>query len=199
PGRAPAPPRPLPRPVAVRALAPGSAPSSAPAPVPAGVTALRPRGHALPPQAPPDRTGHGPGDAGADDGLPRRIRQASLVPQLREAPAPDPVPAPAVPGVPERTPERVRDRMAAYRDGWQRGGGPAPGVRRPLGDGAPAAGAPRPVPVPGTRPYGDSGPTGPHQAPYDPRSDARARTDLGPYFGARPTPAQDPRPEGDDA
>ncbi|MGY3848531.1 sensor histidine kinase [Streptomyces hydrogenans] len=199
PGRAPAPPRPLPRPVAVRALAPGSAPASAPAPVPAGVTALRPRGHALPPQAPPDRTGHGPGDAGADDGLPRRIRQASLVPQLREAPAPDPVPAPAVPGVPERTPERVRDRMAAYRDGWQRGGGPAPGVRRPLGDGAPAAGAPRPVPVPGTRPYGDSGPTGPHQAPYDPRSDARARTDLGPYFGARPTPAQDPRPEGDDA
>ncbi|MFJ8128107.1 sensor histidine kinase [Streptomyces hydrogenans] len=203
PGRAPAPPRPLPRPVAVRALAPGSAPASAAAPapaaVPAGVTALRPRGHALPPQAPPDRTGHGPGDAGADDGLPRRIRQASLVPQLREAPAPDPVPAPAAPGVPERTPERVRDRMAAYRDGWQRGGGPAPGARRPLGDGAPAAGGPRPVPVPGTRPYGDSGPAGPHQPPYDPRGDARARTDLGPYFGARPTPAQDPRPEGDDA
>ncbi|MFJ6409827.1 nitrate- and nitrite sensing domain-containing protein [Streptomyces hydrogenans] len=199
PERAPARPQPLPRPVAVRALAPGSAPTPAPAAVPAGVTALRPRGHVLPPQAPPDRTGHGPTDAGADDGLPRRIRQASLVPQLRAAPAPDPVPVPAGPGTPERTPERVRDRMAAYRDGWQRGGGPAPGVRRALGDGAPEAGAPRPAPAPGTLPYGDTGPTGPHQPPYDPRSDARARTDLGPYFGARPTPAQDPRSEGDDA
>ncbi|WP_205576262.1 hypothetical protein, partial [Streptomyces europaeiscabiei] len=27
----------------------------------------------------------------------------------------------------ERTPELVRDRMAAYRDGWVRGGGRAPG------------------------------------------------------------------------
>ncbi|MFF9500074.1 nitrate- and nitrite sensing domain-containing protein [Streptomyces sp. NPDC014656] len=188
PGRATARPQTPPRPTAVPALAPGSAP----APVPAGVTPLRPRGHSLPPQAPPDRTGHGPADPGADDGLPRRIRQASLVPQLREAPAPDPVPAPAVAGAPERTPEQVRDRMAAYRDGWQRGGGPAPGARRPLGDGALPAG-------PGTRAYGDTRPTAPHEPPYDPRSDARARTDLGPYFGARPNPPQDPRSEGDDA
>lgn len=83
-----------------------------------------------------DPAGLGGGDHGDADGdLPRRVRQASLVPQLREAPAPTPVFAPAAPGADARTPEQVRDRMAAYRDGWQRGGGPAPGSRRPLGTG----------------------------------------------------------------
>ncbi|MFF5703245.1 nitrate- and nitrite sensing domain-containing protein [Streptomyces sp. NPDC012794] len=56
-------------------------------------------------------------------GLPRRVRQASLVPQLREAPAADRAPtgsrAPAEP--PDRSPEQARDRMAAYRAGWARG------------------------------------------------------------------------------
>ncbi|MEU3688534.1 sensor histidine kinase [Streptomyces narbonensis] len=80
-----------------------------------------------------DQGGAGHGDPEGD--LPRRVRQASLVPQLREAPAPVPVSAPAAPGADARTPEQVRDRMAAYRDGWQRGGGPAPGSRRPLGTG----------------------------------------------------------------
>ncbi|MEU4103867.1 hypothetical protein AB0F16_25300 [Streptomyces tanashiensis] len=42
---------------------------------------------------------------------------------------------PVDPGADARTPEQVRDRMAAYRDGWQRGGGAAPGTRRPLGTG----------------------------------------------------------------
>ncbi|MFD3664962.1 nitrate- and nitrite sensing domain-containing protein [Streptomyces sp. NPDC058659] len=83
---------------------------------------------------------HGDGLAGGEHGdpegdLPRRVRQASLVPQLREAPSPAPVSAPAASGADARTPEQVRDRMAAYRDGWQRGGGPAPGSRRPLGTG----------------------------------------------------------------
>lgn len=54
--------------------------------------------------------------------LPRRVRQASLVPQLREAPAPT---APAGARIPEdppgRSPEQARDRMAAYRAGWTRG------------------------------------------------------------------------------
>ncbi|MGW7328638.1 sensor histidine kinase, partial [Streptomyces sp. NPDC054840] len=54
--------------------------------------------------------------------LPRRVRQASLVPQLREAPVPE---APAAAGLseepPGRTPEQARDRMAAYRAGWVRG------------------------------------------------------------------------------
>ncbi|MEV7557225.1 sensor histidine kinase, partial [Streptomyces sp. NPDC089795] len=54
--------------------------------------------------------------------LPRRVRQASLVPQLREAPTPQ---APAASRLPEepsgRSPEQARDRMAAYRAGWVRG------------------------------------------------------------------------------
>ncbi|MEU9852155.1 nitrate- and nitrite sensing domain-containing protein [Streptomyces sp. NPDC047974] len=241
PERAPARPRStpsaLPRPTAVPALGaapattPTTVPAAAPASVPAGVTALRPRGHAaVPPPTAGAATGKdpvpGPDDTDGDAGLPRRIRQASLVPQLRAAPASEPLPAPAVAGAPERTPERVRDRMAAYRDGWQRGGGPAPGARRPLGGGAPSTGAPVGIArtegaahpgtdsradtgtPPGTRPYGDTGPnspappTAPQAAPDDPRDprrDARARTDLGPYFGARPNPPQATRPEGDDA
>ncbi|MFB7805201.1 nitrate- and nitrite sensing domain-containing protein [Streptomyces virginiae] len=54
--------------------------------------------------------------------LPRRVRQASLVPQLREAPTP---PEPTGLRLPEeppgRSPEQARDRMAAYRAGWVRG------------------------------------------------------------------------------
>jgi hypothetical protein len=60
------------------------------------------------------------------DELPRRVRQASLAPQLRDGRPGEPSPAPA-PGDDERTPELVRDRMAAYRDGWARGGGRRPG------------------------------------------------------------------------
>ncbi|SEE11621.1 sensor histidine kinase [Streptomyces sp. TLI_105] len=128
-------PQPPARPTAVPAPAPAPALSSAPAPASAAVTELRRRDSSVPtppaeqpPAAPADRA-----DAGSE--LPRRVRQASLVPQLREAPAPTPVSAPVAPGTDTRTPEQVRDRMAAYRDGWQRGGGAAPGARRPLGTG----------------------------------------------------------------
>jgi signal transduction histidine kinase len=62
---------------------------------------------------------------GSDD-LPRRVRQASLAPQLREGRPEEPPPSPA-PRDDDRTPELVRDRMAAYRDGWTRGGGRQPG------------------------------------------------------------------------
>ncbi|QES39938.1 ATPase [Streptomyces venezuelae] len=60
--------------------------------------------------------------------LPRRVRQASLAPQLRE-----PHPAHAGGGAQEvgrdeRSPEEVRDRMTAYRNGWARGGGRPPGI-----------------------------------------------------------------------
>ncbi|MFB7940142.1 hypothetical protein [Streptomyces sp. NPDC056049] len=62
------------------------------------------------------------------DGLPRRVRQASLVPQLREpeqpaAPAAGPAPAerPAAEDDFERDAEEVRARMAAMQRGWQRG------------------------------------------------------------------------------
>ncbi|CAL9325066.1 sensor histidine kinase [Streptomyces sp. SudanB52_2052] len=62
---------------------------------------------------------------GSDD-LPRRVRQASLAPQLRDGRPEEPLSTPA-PRDDERTPELVRDRMAAYRDGWARGGGRRPG------------------------------------------------------------------------
>ncbi|MEW2630739.1 nitrate- and nitrite sensing domain-containing protein [Streptomyces sp. NPDC048389] len=72
--------------------------------------------------------------AEAGDGeLPRRVRQSHLVPQLREAPRREEPrsAAPADDGPAHRTPELVRDRMTAYRDGWTRGGGSAPGPVAP--------------------------------------------------------------------
>ncbi|MEV6167267.1 nitrate- and nitrite sensing domain-containing protein [Streptomyces sp. NPDC051954] len=68
-----------------------------------------------------------PDDSEASDDLPRRVRQASLAPQLRDGRPEDAAPPPAARSDDDRTPERVRDRMAAYRDGWVRGGGRQPG------------------------------------------------------------------------
>ncbi|MFE7853112.1 nitrate- and nitrite sensing domain-containing protein [Streptomyces sp. NPDC057403] len=83
-------------------------------PPPPGVTTLRPH-------RPED-------DVEASDDLPRRVRQASLAPQLRghRAEEPERRPSSAVADE-QRTPEVVRARMAAYRDGWARGGGRQPG------------------------------------------------------------------------
>ncbi|MFD5913335.1 nitrate- and nitrite sensing domain-containing protein [Streptomyces massasporeus] len=79
---------------------------------PPGVATLRLH---RPPQQPED-----------SDDLPRRVRQASLAPQLREK-RPEEQPSAPAPRDDGRTPELVRDRMAAYRDGWARGGGRRPG------------------------------------------------------------------------
>lgn len=68
-----------------------------------------------------------PDDAEPSDDLPRRVRQASLAPQLRHQRREEPPQQPARHGDDRRTPELVRDRMAAYRDGWTRGGGRQPG------------------------------------------------------------------------
>ncbi|MFB8177458.1 nitrate- and nitrite sensing domain-containing protein [Streptomyces sp. NPDC055966] len=78
---------------------------------PPGVTALRPH--------------RPPHDAEPSGDLPRRVRQASLAPQLRQQRTEEAVPDRR--GDDLRTPELVRDRMAAYRDGWARGGGRQPG------------------------------------------------------------------------
>ncbi|MFI1257674.1 nitrate- and nitrite sensing domain-containing protein [Streptomyces netropsis] len=55
-------------------------------------------------------------------GLPRRVRQASLAPQLKDDPAArsGPPPAPADP-CPLRDADEVRAKMAALQRGWQRG------------------------------------------------------------------------------
>ena len=69
-----------------------------------------------------------------ESGLPRRVRQASLAPQLRESP-PRPAPsadlgilsepasdfAPSRQPAPERTPEETRATMSAIQRGWERG------------------------------------------------------------------------------
>ncbi|WP_109030343.1 sensor histidine kinase [Streptomyces rubrogriseus] len=69
---------------------------------------------------------------GEPDDLPRRVRQASLAPQLRDGRPPEPARSPGPAHDDEqRTPEAVRDRMTAYRDGWSRGGGRRPGHPAP--------------------------------------------------------------------
>ncbi|MFZ3468674.1 nitrate- and nitrite sensing domain-containing protein [Streptomyces sp. 4.24] len=104
-------------------------------PRPAPVAALRPRGSGggvprtpVPGAASVSGTAAaggaaGPaGPAGSVTELPRRVRQASLVPQLREAPEPKAPAGVRGPGDPPgRSPEQARDRMAAYRAGWVRG------------------------------------------------------------------------------
>ncbi|MGW7236493.1 sensor histidine kinase [Streptomyces sp. NPDC054804] len=103
---------PAPGPAARPALATThTTPRPAPEPPPPGVTTLRP--HRPPHDSEPN-----------DDDLPRRVRQASLAPQLRDPRTEEPAPARRED---DRTPEVVRDRMTAYRDGWARGGGRQPG------------------------------------------------------------------------
>lgn len=120
-----------------RAVRPQGTAFPAPVPVPAlesrtgptaQVTSLRPRRPEVKDEAgPAPRTRAG--DKDDDETLPRRVRQASLVPQLREEPRPEPprTGGPAEDTAAHRTPEQARDRMTAYRAGWVRGGGAAPG------------------------------------------------------------------------
>ncbi len=107
--------RPGPGPGPRPALAAGAQPTPAPThePPPPGVTALRPH--------------RPPNDSEPSEDLPRRVRQASLAPQLRRQHPDGPAPQSAPRADDRRTPELVRDRMAAYRDGWARGGGRQPG------------------------------------------------------------------------
>ncbi|QES51477.1 ATPase [Streptomyces venezuelae] len=137
PVRAAGPPRPRPEPAVEPEPEgePGPGPAAGPAPErspalrPAGgapVTTLRLRGPAGPasPRTGPTARTTAPATPLAEvTELPRRVRQASLVPQLREVP--DRSAAPAGPRTPQdppgRSPEEVRDRMTAYRAGWTRG------------------------------------------------------------------------------
>ncbi|MFJ4715326.1 nitrate- and nitrite sensing domain-containing protein [Streptomyces sp. NPDC088785] len=114
---------PVPAPAPRPALAPlGPAPDGTPPP--SGATPLRPR-------VPPGPGGDEDADTG---GLPRRVRQASLAPQLRTRAEdrPPSVRNVAAPGEP--TPAQVRARMTSFRDGWVRGGGRPPGSHTSGGD-----------------------------------------------------------------
>ncbi|WP_327351571.1 sensor histidine kinase [Streptomyces sp. NBC_01304] len=127
---------------------PALAPSAAEPAPPPGVTTLRLHTRTTDANGSDTRTtdtngsgSRGTGDDSTDtdgsddnDGLPRRVRQTHLAPQLREeqTAAEPPPPSHTSQETDERTPEQVRDRMAAYRDGWARGGRP-PGKARGAG------------------------------------------------------------------
>jgi signal transduction histidine kinase len=88
---------------------------------------------AEPPQFTPDRSpfgDSGPDQAAGPDsdvdesykGLPRRVRQANLVPQLRDAPAaPGSPPASSGDNVANRSPDDIRNALSAMQRGWQEG------------------------------------------------------------------------------
>ncbi|MFI0896094.1 nitrate- and nitrite sensing domain-containing protein [Streptomyces sp. NPDC020983] len=105
---------------------------------------------AVPPPAAPPATEQGEPEAAADGAgsvLPRRVRQASLAPQLRGG---APRPGGGDTGredTPERSAEEVRSRMASIQAGWQRG--------RRAAEAAPAEG---PAPAPGTAPEAGAAP-----------------------------------------
>jgi signal transduction histidine kinase len=108
----------------------------------------------------------GPGLGAGDFGLPRRVSQASLAPQLRD---PDPAPAQGGDDFWARSPEETRSTMTAIQQGWERGrsvfdvpvagAGTAAeagrGATMPGPDAADAAGAPGPEPA--TEDRGTSG------------------------------------------
>ncbi|MER8015140.1 nitrate- and nitrite sensing domain-containing protein [Streptomyces griseoluteus] len=98
---------------------------------PALVATVPPPAEPVPDTPPPGvstlRPHRPPTDSESSDDLPRRVRQASLAPQLRKERPAEPAAESEPPDDEGRTPEVVRDRMAAYRDGWVRGGGRRPG------------------------------------------------------------------------
>ncbi|MFF3248568.1 nitrate- and nitrite sensing domain-containing protein [Streptomyces sp. NPDC002870] len=118
-------PAPAPAPEPRRAPWPAPAPA-APAPAPSPDNVRTPRsGPADPDPAAAAAAAPAPAPAPAPvtiDGLPRRVRQASLAPQLREdAAAAEQTTAPAAGQDVERDAEHVRNRMASMQRGWQRG------------------------------------------------------------------------------
>ena len=119
------PPRPAVQPVTAPAALPAVADRAEPDPAAPG---------GLPPEVATESLA-GAAIAGTHAGLPRRTRQASLSPHLR-----DPAPGPGGPAVPPgavpsaRTPERARDLAASVHSAWQRSreaGEPAAGKLLP--------------------------------------------------------------------
>ena len=125
--RAAEPPQPAGQPVAAAAVLPAAADRAGPDPAAPGGPPTEAAPEGLPGAAIP----------GTHAGLPRRTRQASLSPHLRDqAPGPGapPVPPGAVPVA--RTPERARDLAASVQSAWQRSreaGPPEPAGDLPAG------------------------------------------------------------------
>jgi signal transduction histidine kinase len=119
------------------AIAPPVAPArGAPAPAPGAPAPLAAPARGAPAPAPGAPAPGASAPAGAEltpDGLPRRVRQASLAPQLRNA-------VPDEPDAPERlrSPEQVRTIMSALQRGTTRGRRAAAGIEP--GAGAPGSG-----------------------------------------------------------
>jgi signal transduction histidine kinase len=77
---------------------------------------------ALPADGEPGRTAGGPDADGDVKGLPRRVRQASIAPQLRDnPPRRRTAPAPSSPPAGGPTPAEIRQTMSALQRGWQEG------------------------------------------------------------------------------
>ncbi|GHH11421.1 sensor histidine kinase [Streptomyces lanatus] len=114
-------------PVTERHQEPVQAAADRPALVAPAPTETRTANHTPPPGVTTLRLHRPTDDSIAADDLPRRVRQASLAPQLREGRIEEQAGTTAFHDDDRRTPELVRDRMAAYRDGWARGGGRQPG------------------------------------------------------------------------
>lgn len=144
-------PRPSPAPWAARAAHRAPAPLSTPEPPhtpesPRSASARRGDSEARRETTPAPRGPVAPDTVG---GLPRRVRQASLVPQLREESAdrtPHRAPVDTADDV-ERDADEVRNRMASLQRGWQRG------RRQNAEDADDAAGSEGTAP--GTTPGGD--------------------------------------------
>jgi hypothetical protein len=80
-----------------------------------------PRVPALDEQSAPERPAEGDADE-SYKGLPRRVRQANLAPQLRDAPvAPGSSPAASGDNVANRSPDDIRSALSAMQRGWQQG------------------------------------------------------------------------------
>ncbi|MGW0753137.1 nitrate- and nitrite sensing domain-containing protein [Streptomyces sp. NPDC002587] len=106
---------------------------------------VAPRPVSVVPQPAPAPAPGGPGSpaapGAASAGLPRRVRQASLAPQLKNAPAAAPDPAATAP-VADRDAEDVRTRMSALQRGWTAGRNQHAQQQSETGAGTPAATGP---------------------------------------------------------
>jgi signal transduction histidine kinase len=144
---------------------PALAPAAAPEPVSVPEVAAPPSARPAPPSARPVPSAQPP--PLSEDGLPRRIRQASLAPQLRErsTPPPDASPASSL----DRSPDDIRAMMSALQSGTRRGRMDAGGANPAAAEAAVNGGGPNAAgePAPRAVPFRLAAPTGVPAVPLD--------------------------------